>query len=70
MRSADTQTDFWPDGVYDVVATQRREFWRDGEMKRHADRICCGIAHPHFGELRHKWGHYPDLPATAARKVA
>jgi len=64
------QSDFWPDGVFDVVATQRREFWRDGELKRHADRICCGIPHPFFGELRHPWGHYKDLPVMAQEKAA
>jgi hypothetical protein len=61
------QTDFWPDGIYDCQATQRREFWRDGELKRYADRICCGIQHPHFTELRHPWGHFKDLPNSMDR---
>lgn len=37
-----TQTDFWPDGVYDNQATGRREVWKDGRLCRYAMRNCCG----------------------------
>jgi hypothetical protein len=58
------QTDFWPDGVYDNRATGCREFWRMGTLRRYARKNTVGLANPCFSEMKHPWGHYPDLPAT------
>lgn len=63
MLSHGNQTDFIIDGVYDNARSQQREFYRDGELKRYVARKCCGIHHPNFGEQRHEWGYYNDLPA-------
>lgn len=51
-----TQTDFWPDGVYDNQATGRREVWKDGRLCRYAMRNCCGDTETSWSVLRRKWG--------------
>lgn len=61
-----TQTDFWPDGVYDNQATGRREVWKDGRLCRYAMRNCCGDTETSWSVLRMKWGEYPDLPKVMA----
>ena len=61
-----TQTDFWPDGVYDNQATGRREVWKDGRLCRYAQRNAVNQLRPAFRELREPWGEYPDLPRMAA----
>ncbi|MDQ7996106.1 MAG: hypothetical protein AAGC76_09655 [Luteibacter sp.] len=66
----EVQTDFWPDGVYDVAETGRREFWRDGRLCRYARKNTVGLPSPCFSEMKHPWGHFPDLPANAAKEVA
>ncbi len=68
--AAEVQTDFWVDGVFDVVATGRREFWRDGRLCRFARKNTVGLPNPCFRAMRHDWGYYPDLPAHASRDAA
>jgi len=64
------QTDFWPDGIFDNVDTGRREFWRDGVLKRYAGKNTVGFPNRCFSEMRHEWGHFPDLPAHTAKEAA
>lgn len=68
--TSEQQTDFWPDGIYDNVATGRREFWRDGRLCRFARKNTVGLPNPCFSEMKHDWGFYPDLPANAAKDAA
>jgi hypothetical protein len=52
-----------PHGVFDNLATMRREIWYDGERqishsKSFVDsEISRGYAH----SMVHPWGHFPDL---------
>ncbi|MDE2427035.1 MAG: hypothetical protein KGO96_14140 [Elusimicrobia bacterium] len=60
------QTDFWPDGIYDNRATNRREVWLNGKLCRYVRRNAVNQARPAFPELREPWGYYPDIPPAVA----
>ena len=58
------------DGIFDNVATQRREVWKDGRICRYARRNCVGSTQSVWREVHEPWGTYPDLPSNAAAASA
>ena len=56
--------DFWPSGTFDNTATNRREVWQDGKLRRYARRNCCGDTETAWSVLRKPWGAFPDVPQT------
>lgn len=56
-----------PDGIYDNMATGRREVWKDGTRVHEVSAAVVIGAHLQpSGDLEHPWGHYADPPVEAA----
>ena len=51
------------EGIFDNLATGRREVYRNGRLARYARKNALQCNNPTFSELGPAWGAYPDVPA-------
>ncbi len=62
--------DFWPSGIFDNTATNRREVRLDGRVTRFVERKCCGDTETSWAIVRKPWGAFPDYPSYQVRMQA